>query len=273
MTNTRLLPAVLTALALLSPVHAFAGAHIVIVNGNAPGVGFNDPTPAAPVGGNPGTTVGEQRLLAFQFAADVWGSTLDSAVEIHVLSTFEALSCTATSAVLGSAGTTAVFSFASASPTIVPNTWYHFALADKLVGFELADSIPHIRARFNSNLGKAGCLTGIFWYYGVDGNHGANVDLVTVLEHEFAHGLGFSTFENVSTGALFAGLPDTYNRYIVDDTTGKRWTDMTSAERVASAVNPRHVAFDGPAVTAAVPSVLQPGTPLLRITSPAAIAG
>ena len=33
---------------------AVAQAQITIVNGNAPGVGFNDPTPAAPVGGNAG---------------------------------------------------------------------------------------------------------------------------------------------------------------------------------------------------------------------------
>jgi hypothetical protein len=270
----RLLPALFASLMLL-PAQAFAGAHIVIVNGNAPGVGFNDPTPAAPVGGNPGTTIGAQRLIAFQRAADVWGATLDSAVEIRILSTFEPLTCTATSAVLGSAGTTAIFAFPSsaASSTIVPNIWYHFALADKLLGAEIDNTLPHIRARFNSNLGNAGCLTGIFWYYGLDNNHGANVDLVTVLEHEFAHGLGFSQFASVTSGAQLGGLPDTYSRYIFDDTTGKHWPDMTNTERVASAVNPRHVVFDGPTVTAAVPSVLQPGTPFLQITSPAAIAG
>ena len=44
---------------------ARAAATIVIVNQNDPGVGFNDPTPVAPVGGNPGTTLGQQRLNAF----------------------------------------------------------------------------------------------------------------------------------------------------------------------------------------------------------------
>ena len=40
----------------LSGVNTFGGpAQIIIVNINAPGVGFNDPTPAAPVGGNAGT--------------------------------------------------------------------------------------------------------------------------------------------------------------------------------------------------------------------------
>ena len=47
------------AIALLHAGVVSAGpAQIVIVNINAPGVGFNDPTPRAPVGGNTGTTLG-----------------------------------------------------------------------------------------------------------------------------------------------------------------------------------------------------------------------
>ena len=63
---------------------ANAAATIIIVNGNAAGVGFNDPTVAAPVGGNSGTTLGEQRLIAFQAAANKWGATLTSAVPIRL---------------------------------------------------------------------------------------------------------------------------------------------------------------------------------------------
>jgi hypothetical protein len=87
---------------LLASANAFAGATITIVNKNAPGVGFNDPTAAAPVGGNTGTTLGQQRLNAFQFAAGVWGAKLDSKVEVKIFATFEPLACTATSATLGS---------------------------------------------------------------------------------------------------------------------------------------------------------------------------
>src|SRR5438045_4351915 len=83
---------------------AQAAATITIVNGNAAGIGFNDTTPVAPVGGNPGTTLGQQRLNAFQYVASLWGQALDSTVEIRILATFEALTCTASSAVLGSAG-------------------------------------------------------------------------------------------------------------------------------------------------------------------------
>src|SRR5450432_2511124 len=76
-----------------------AAATITIVNGDPAGVGFNDATAVAPVGGNTGTTVGAQRLNAFQAAANKWGATLTSSVTIRVLATWEALTCTATSAV------------------------------------------------------------------------------------------------------------------------------------------------------------------------------
>lgn len=46
------------AVSAASAPSARAAAAVTIVNNNAPGVGFNDPTPAAPVGGNPGTTLG-----------------------------------------------------------------------------------------------------------------------------------------------------------------------------------------------------------------------
>jgi hypothetical protein len=47
-------------------------ATFVIINNDAPGQGLNDPTPATPVGGNTGTSLGAQRLIAFQYAANLW---------------------------------------------------------------------------------------------------------------------------------------------------------------------------------------------------------
>src|ERR1051325_6997239 len=101
---------------------AFAKATINIRNPDAAGVGFNDATPAAPVGGNPGTTLGQQRLNAFQVAADIWGNTIDSSVPIRIDASFAALPCTATSATLGSAGPTRIFSDFDNAPKT--NTWY-----------------------------------------------------------------------------------------------------------------------------------------------------
>jgi hypothetical protein len=274
MKNRLLLLVLLLSLALSGS--AFAGANIVIVNVNAPGVGFNDPTPAAPVGGNTGTTIGQQRLIAFQYAANIWGSTLDSGVTIYIQAQFTPLSCTATAATLGSAGTIIIVrDFTNAE---YPATWYHQALANKRAGFDVSPgpngtNADDLRANFNSNLGNPGCLTGTFWYYGLDGNHGTNIDLVAVLLHEFAHGLGFSQFASVTSGAQTQSLPDVYNRRLFDMTQNRFWPEMTNAQRVASAINTNRVVWTGPEVTAALPGVLNLGTPLLTVHTPAGIAG
>ena len=303
-TTPILLAMLVLALAPATPAHA--AATITILNKNAPGVGFNDPTVVAPVGGNPGTTLGQQRLNVFQQAANVWGATLDSNVPIQILATFEPLSCNATSATLGSAGTITIFSdFPGLSPfpgAEFPATWYHQALANKRSGLQLHPSpncsntgascttdadcpaIPpniaagfcttaDLRARFNSNIGNAGCLTGIFWYLGFDNNHGNNIDLMTVLLHEFAHGLGFAQFASVGNGSQIGNQTDIYGRHLLDTTLNRTWDTMTNAERAASAINTGHVVWNGAQVISEVPGILAQGNPNLRVNSPAAIAG
>jgi hypothetical protein len=251
---------------------AFGAATIVIQNNDAAGVGFNDPAPRATVGGNPGTTLGQQRLNAFQAAASKWGATLTSGVTIVIRAQWTALTCTATSAVLGSAGATEIFRDFPGAP--VAAHWYPKVLANKIFDADFDPATPDINANFNVNLGQAGCLTGVFFYLGLDNNHGADIDLVTVLTHEFAHGLGFQTFTSGSTGAQLAGFPSIWDDFLLDTTAGKTWTQMTTpAERVTSALNSRNLAWSGANVTAAVPAVLAAGTPFLTVTAPASVAG
>lgn len=181
---------------------ANAAATIVIAVADGAGVGFNDTTPASPVGGNSGRTVGEQRLKVFQEAARIWGQSLTSTVPIIVAASWEAQSCTANSAVLGSAGAVSAFRDFAGAP--VRGTWYPVALANALAGSDLTPATPpanapDIRARFNVNLGKPGCLTGTPFYLGLDNNEGSAVDLLAVLLHELGHGLGFQTFANPAT--------------------------------------------------------------------------
>jgi hypothetical protein len=246
-----------------------AAATITIVNGNAAGIGFNDPTPATPVGGNTGTTVGEQRLIAFQFAADIWASKIQSSVEIRVRGSFIPLQCDATTGTLGQASATqSLKDFAGAR---VPGTYYPVALANAIAGTDLSSN-DDISAQFNSAIGQSNCLDGSPWYYGLDNNHGSAVDLVSVLLHEFSHGLGFITLVNVNTGAEFLGSPDIWERNILDTSAGKHWVDMTDEERAASALNGRKVAWDGAHIAAQAPSTLALGTPVVTVGSPASIA-
>src|SRR5262245_5847543 len=117
------------------PATALANANIVIINADGPGEGFNDTTPATPVGGNPGTTLGAQPPAAVQFVAARWVELIDSNVTITVNANFDPLTCTATSAVLGSAGAVSVSSDFENAP--VAGTWFPSALANKLAGRDL----------------------------------------------------------------------------------------------------------------------------------------
>lgn len=264
-------------LTLIASAEAAAQANIVILNGDAAGVGFNDTTPTTPIGGNNGTTVGQQRLNAFQAAANIWGATLVSSPTITIRGTWESLPCTANSATLGAAGNSGSIwrNFAGAEPGF----WYGNALANAISGIDRNGATHEINARFNVSLGTSGCLENAHWYYGLDNNHGpTGIDLISVLLHEFGHGLGFQTFTSTSTGQQAGNqqsgfFPTIYDRYLFDNTAGKTWAQMTTdSERLASAINTGHLTWNGPQVLNDVPTVLS-GTPRLRINSPGAIAG
>jgi hypothetical protein len=248
---------------------AEAAATIIINNLDPAGVGFNDPTPAAPIGGNPGVTLGQQRLFAFTYAANLWGAALTSSVPIVINASFDALTCTATTAVLGSAGATQVFRDFSGAP--LPGTWYSRALANKLSGLNLDPTTADIRARFNRNLGNAGCLTGSGWYYGLDGNEGALVDFVAVLQHEMAHGLGFQTFTSGSTGDTLGGLgfPSVWDHFLLDTVDNVTWANATAAQRVASAISIDKLVWNGANVTSGAAVTLRTGLPGVGISGPA----
>jgi hypothetical protein len=251
------------ALGAMAAGQAWADANIVIVNLDGPGEGFNDPTPANPVGGNKGKTLGAQRLIAFQHAAKIWGETLDSNVTIRIQAAFNPLG----PGVLGSAGAISVsrdFAGVGQFPGAeFPETWYGAALANKRAGIDLEPGTNDINAQFSSNFN---------FYLGLNNNHGAQPDLVAVLLHEFAHGLNFQTFYNRTAGAGFQGLTDTYARNLFDRTFSLTWPEMSNSQVAFSSINFGNLVWSGEAVTAAVPQVLELGNPQVDVLSPSAIA-
>ena len=231
---------------------------IVPVYGDAPNTGYFDPTAAAPVAGNPGTTVGEQRRIVAQFAADLWGAVLVSDVPVLVGARFVPLAPN----VLGSAGTT--YAFANFPGAGVADTWYVGSLAESLAGENLnPENVIDINSNFSTNFA---------FYLGLDGNTPAGqISLLDVVMHEYGHGLGFANLETEATGAWLLGAPDIYSTFTFDNSTGKYWTEMDDAQRRTSAINYGNVVFTGANAKAGAALILNDRT-AFRITAPAAIA-
>lgn len=276
---------VLATASILTCIAAQA-ATITIQSRDPVGFGFNDPTPVAPVGGNTGTTLGQQRMNVYRHVADIWERNLQSNVTITVSAGWEALTCTATSATLGSAGAWNIW---NNFPGGKPNTWYPAALANKLAGVNLTAGIPDdgtgygnvdIKTQFNVNLGQPNCLAGSSFYLGLDGNAGGNVNFAATLLHELGHGLGFSVVSvQTSTGYRISadgsayvangGLPSVWEEFMYDNTARKNWLNMTSAERRVSAINPLGLAWTG-ANSVAGASILR-SQPILKAATPTGV--
>jgi len=247
--------ALVLAIAVVLPASATT---FVIDNVDGADEGFNDTTPSTPVGGNNGTTLGQQRLNLFQKAADTWGAVIDSDVPIIIQASFDPLTCNSSSAVLGSAGATQIIRDFPNSPK--SNTWYHIALANAIAGADLITGVDDIVATFNSAIdNNNNCLSGTNWYLGFDHNSGGDIDLLVVLLHEFAHGLGFSNFTNESTGSFVKGSPDVFSHFTLDNTTSLHWNEMTNGQRATSATNTGNVVWDGQKVVTGATGFLVSG--------------
>jgi len=250
------------------------GAEIVINNVDAPGIGFNDPTPVTPVGGNAGTTLGEQRLIAYARALELWGNTLKSDATIVVQGSFAPLNCTATGGTLAQAGAIQIFADFPNAP--LPGHWYGVALANSIAGVDLTpgplDPGPlaepfndDIVANFNGAVGQPGCIEGPGWYYGLDSSPGpGQIDFLDTFMHEVAHGLGFQNFANEQTGTTPLDLPDVYMANTYDLLYELPWNadfgDVNISRLLVrlSAVNNGNVVWTGSSVTANAPLVLGP---------------
>jgi Lamin Tail Domain/PA domain/Thrombospondin type 3 repeat len=262
-----------TAVICAAPALAHANAKLTIVNVDAAGQGLNDPTPVAPVGNNPGTTLGAQRMAAIQYAADRWGQLIDSSVEIRFNVRFAPLDCSATSALYSQVDIVDLARDFPHAPT--PGTWFPVALANKLAGTDLNPGAVDFSIVFNSSMnGDPACFGGATFYYGLDSEDPDNTaDFPPVVMHEIAHGLGFASFVTRETGERPMGLPDVYQGFVLDNDTNKLWRDMTDAQRAASIKNVRHLVWTGTNLKVAAAAFLRPGTPRMVVVGPADLAG
>lgn len=249
----------IAALAFSLSVSAEA-ASVVVVNGDDPGVGFNDPTPVAPVGGNTATTLGAQRLAVVQWAADRVGQLLYSPVPIAMrVYHDDDLYCAANAATLAAAGPSWLLRTSRrVADHPDADTWYPSALLHRLIGTQLF--AEDLRVIVNPNLGEADCLSGFDWYLGLDGDAPpGTLSFVETVLHEITHGVGFTALTN-EQGLVSSQYPSSispYYSYAYDGAVGKFWWQMSAQERATSATGGT-LAWAGPRTTQAVLELTTP---------------
>jgi hypothetical protein len=222
-------------------------AQFVVESLDPAGFGFEDTTPVAPVGGNDGTTLGQQRLNVLQRAGEIWAAYLFSAVPIRVEALFTDLGgAPGGYALAGASAIDLEIGFANAP---LSNVLYPVALANSLAGVDLEPTANDIYVQINIAPDTDPALPS--WYYGFDGNTPANrTDLLDVLLHEIGHGLGFFSLVDLSNGSFFLNTFDVYSLNLFDTEAGLAWGDMRNNQRKNSLKNDPFLVWTGPYTTA-----------------------
>ncbi|HCK93713.1 MAG TPA: hypothetical protein DHW71_12020 [Gammaproteobacteria bacterium] len=270
-------------LSALFPLAAFAQVDFIIEYEDAQGYGFYDTTPVSPIGGNTGTTFGEQRRIAFEKAIETYEHSFTSNIPIHVQAHFANNGGTTYSAVLASAGPEwFLFNFRNAP---LQNIAYPSALANKISGLDLSDSsqgIADIDVEINVDVDGAALGSSSF-YYGLDGQSDYyDLDSMTVISHELMHGLGFLSVIDPTTGHKFGcgsgcsrnDIGDVFSTQLarVVDNTPIPLLSMSQSDRRAAATATGEVVWAG-SIAEPVAQTLFNGTnqgyPLIYTPSPA----
>ena len=174
---------------------------------------WTDPMPVAAVGGNPGTTLGQQRQNALKYAVQQITTALQPPVPVTIRACWDHLGGTATRAVIANA---APVTFLVDEPLfggyVLPRryTWYSITEAVRQGGAQQCGLIgggpsngcddEEVKAVFNTDIGSAGVIGGEPFYYGYNAATSSTViDFVSVAMHELTHGMGFIGLANTDS--------------------------------------------------------------------------
>jgi hypothetical protein len=174
---------------------------------------WTDSTAATPIGGNNGTTLGQQRKNALAQAASELVTQLDIQTTVTVQACGAHLGGTDKSATLAHAGATSFFYDEPQYPSpSLPQkyTWYPSTAAARLNGSSLCGfaggpcdtkSNDEIQAVFNMDIGSSTVLGGENFYLGFDPSQkpARDVDFISIAMHEMTHGLGFLGLVNTDS--------------------------------------------------------------------------
>ena len=255
-------PAAALALAWLALSHN-AHAAFVAEYADPPGMGFNDTTSVKELAQNSGTTLGEQRRIAFEHALELWEKALPTRVPIRVRAAFDnTLPCSSEEAALGAGRAVRVRAAFPRAPR--SDLFYVVALANHFSGEDLEPGEPDIEVTFNARI-DGDCVLNSRWNYDLTPD-GGPLDFISTALHELTHGLGVATRVSEQTGAANNGLTQ-FERLVFDRRLGRYWDQMTNAERMVSARSPWSVVWHGSAVRSAATDVLAKGATQLELWS------
>lgn len=175
--------------------------------------------------------VPEKVKEVFNEASRIWSEKIQSDVPIRVQVYWKPLGTN----ILGSANANDYRSNFPGAPRV--NTFYPIAIAEKITHQNLNGDDPDIIANFSSSYGS--------WYFGTTGlpklptNPGktnGEIDLLSVVLHEFGHGLGFIGSINANTNNTAAGysFPSPFD-HLIQDNDGLNITDTTTKYKNFSA--------------------------------------
>ena len=160
-----------------------------------------------------------EAIEAFDYATELWGSHLNSAVPISINATWRSLG----ENTLGSAGPTTIFALTGGG--VFPNTFYTIAQVNALLGSDVKDQ-DNVSATSDINV-NISCDRDN-WYFGTDAiTPPGQFDFVTVLLHEIGHGIGFlgsvtgnNNAQTADWGIVTQGsgerLPLVYDQFALD---------------------------------------------------------
>jgi hypothetical protein len=145
----------------------------------------------------------ENAQRAVQQAIDIWSRNFESKITINVDAVWEA---NKNNQVLGAARAGYYFNAFPGAPD--EDLWYPSALANTLAEKDLNPNQSEIVLSINSTPN---------WYYEIDGRPTPNsYDLVSVVLHEIAHGLGFMSNAQYDKflGAAYLTQPTPFDAYV-----------------------------------------------------------
>lgn len=148
----------------------------------------------------------EQAKVPFEQAIVIWEKYLISTQTIRIKATW---SKTMSNSVLAETGATRIYRSSTSTPNLpYANVWYPTPLAEALSGKELNSGDFDMTVTLNGNIN---------WYLGTDAKaQSGRYDMITVMLHEIAHGLGFSSSMSIINSDTQGQYGQSGSAYIFD---------------------------------------------------------